>query len=170
MIIRAVNPDDAEAYLSMLLQLDNETNMMMFEPGERKDTPNQIRKKICHARSAGSLILIVENNHSIIGFLSAERGFAKRIRHSAYVVVGILSSHRGKGLGQQLFQALDQWAAENGIRKLELTVLSHNNAGVQLYKKMGYEIEGVKRMSMLVDGCFHDELYMGKIIKPNERL
>ena len=35
MIIRDIKIEDAEQFLSMMLALDNETKMMMLEPGER---------------------------------------------------------------------------------------------------------------------------------------
>lgn len=35
---------------------------------------------------------------------------------------------------------------------------------IKLNEKIRYEIEGTKRKSVLVDGKFYDEYYMGKII------
>ena len=34
--IRNIREDDGEKFLSMLIQLDNETKFMLYEPGERK--------------------------------------------------------------------------------------------------------------------------------------
>lgn len=42
--------------------------------------------------------------------------------------------------------------------------MSHNKAGVALYKKQGFEIEGTKRHSLLVNGQFVDEYYMAKLL------
>jgi len=166
MIIRSISLEDAEPYLAMLKQLDRETDMMMYEPEERSGTFCEMTRLIQDAESAGSLILVVEDENRLVGFLSAERGFANRIRHSAYIVVGILASHRGKGLGKRLFQELDHWAAKNQIGKLELTVLAHNQAGIRLYTSMGFKIEGTKKKSLFINGQYYDELYMGKIMNP----
>jgi RimJ/RimL family protein N-acetyltransferase len=51
-----------------------------------------------------------------------------------------------------------------GIQRLELTVRVDNAAAIHLYQRMGYEIEGTKRRSLLVDGEFVDELYMARLL------
>ena len=165
MIIRTALSDDAPAYLAMLHQLDHETDMMIYEPGERPDTVDALRSRITEAHSSGSLILLAEDEGSIVGFLTAERGFARRIRHSAYIVVGILACRRGQGLGRKLFEALDRWAEQQQIHKLELTVSVNNEPGIRLYTSMGYEIEGRKKHSLYLNDEFVDEWYMGKTLK-----
>ena len=43
-----------------------------------------------------------------------------------------------------------------------------NERALDLYKKMGFKIEGLKEKSMIVDGKYVDEYYMGKIIDIRE--
>lgn len=164
MIIRKIELDDAEKFLNMLKQLDNETNNMMFEPGERKTSIEEMKARIENINSTNSLILIAEEEQNIIGFLSAERGFANRIKHSCYIVIGILKSYRGQNIGTKLFEDLEKWALENNITRLELTVVVHNEVAIRLYKKRGFKIEGLKEKSLLVDGRYVDEYYMAKIL------
>lgn len=165
MIIRKIDIKDSEKYLKMLNQLDYETNTMMYEPGERKITVGEVRAKIINMSETKLLILVAEVNGDIVGFLSAERGFANRIRHSAYIVIGILKEYRGRKIGTELFKELDKWALENKISRLELTVMEHNEGAIRLYEKMGFCKEGLKRYSLKVDGVYINEYYMGKIIK-----
>lgn len=98
-----------------------------------------------------------------MGYLSAEKGSLNRIAHSAYIVVGILSEYRGKGIGTEFFRRLDIWAEEMKVSRLELTVICENSVAKHLYEKNGFEIEGIKRKSVLVDGKYLDEFYMVKI-------
>ena len=91
-------------------------------------------------------------------------GAYRRIRHVAYIVIGVLADYRHRGIGRACFEALDGWAADAGIRRLELTVQATNPAAIGLYRKAGFEIEGVRRDAMLVDGVLVDELYMAKIL------
>jgi len=42
--------------------------------------------------------------------------------------------------------------------------MTHNQAGVALYKKYGFEIEGTKKSSVFVNGVYVDEYYMAKIL------
>ena len=59
---------------------------------------------------------------------------------------------------------LDEWAGENGIVRLELTVECVNTGAKHLYEKNGFIVEGVRPKSMKVNGRFVDEYYMGKIL------
>ncbi|QQP13453.1 LD-carboxypeptidase [Lysinibacillus agricola] len=49
-------------------------------------------------------------------------------------------------------------------RDFTSSVMANNTAGVALYEKMGFEIEGTKRHSLYVDGEYMDEYYMSKLL------
>jgi ribosomal protein S18 acetylase RimI-like enzyme len=135
----------------------------MYEPDERKTTVNEMAEHIENISRSGSLMLIAESDNKIVGFLTAERGFAQRIKHSAYIVVGVLKDYSGFGIGNGLFEGLMKWSAENKITRLELTVMCHNERALGLYKKMGFTIEGVKHNSLIIDSKYVDEYYMAKL-------
>lgn len=63
-----------------------------------------------------------------------------------------------------MFDYMIQWAKKSQLHRLELTVIEHNEQAVHLYKKMGFEVEGVKRNSLLIDGQYVNELYMAKLL------
>ena len=161
--IRNIEAADSEKFLNMLKKIDKETNFMMYEPGERKTTTAEMAQRINESIMNSSLLIAAEVNSEIVGFLSADRGFANRIKHSAYIVVGILKEYRGQGIGTSLFSKLMEWAEMNEITRLELTVMTNNETAINLYKKFGFEIEGVKKNSMKVDGKYVDEYYMAKV-------
>lgn len=164
MDIRRIKIEDAKAFLQLLNQLDSETKNMMYEPGERPQNIASVTKRI-ESTSDGSMLLTgAFEGEEIIGFLSAERGDFKRNRHSAYIVIGILIKGRSRGFGSRLFEQLMDWAEEQGITRLELTVMCHNAAAIALYKKFGFEIEGTKRNSLRIDGEYVDEYYMGRLL------
>ncbi|GAE36015.1 acetyltransferase [Halalkalibacter akibai JCM 9157] len=50
------------------------------------------------------------------------------------------------------------------IHRLELTVVTRNEIGISLYQKMGFEIEGRKRDSLLINSEYVDEYYMSKLL------
>jgi RimJ/RimL family protein N-acetyltransferase len=135
----------------------------MFEPGERPQDISFLQNKISSCKEETGLLLCAEADGEIVGFLSAERGDFNRNRHSAYLVIGILKKGQSKGLGSRLFESLINWARQQQITRLELTVMCHNEAAIALYKKYGFEIEGTKRNSLIVDGKYVDEYYMGRL-------
>ncbi|WP_332888778.1 GNAT family N-acetyltransferase [Paenibacillus selenitireducens] len=67
-------------------------------------------------------------------------------------------------MGTNLFQRLEEWAITHNILRLELTVVIQNEAGVSLYKKMGFEIEGIKRNSLVINDTLFDQYFMSKLL------
>ncbi len=51
------------------------------------------------------------------------------------------------------------------LDRIELTVMTHNEAGIALYRRQSFEIEGVKKQSLLMDGQYVDEYYMAKLLE-----
>ena len=160
---RTLSVVDAEKFWGMMNQLDHETKYMLYEPGERTKDLAKIESVIRNSVEGDNFLLVAEADGRLVGYLSAEKGSLNRIAHSAYIVVGILSEYRGKGIGTEFFRRLDIWAEEMKVSRLELTVICENSVAKHLYEKNGFEIEGIKRKSVLVDGKYLDEFYMAKI-------
>ena len=165
MFIRPVRPDDAEQLLRLQLQLDQETQFMLFEPGERKTTVEEKRAQIKLVLSEDvSIIFIAEHEGLLVGYLMATGYTRKRIQHAMTLVIGILQAFIGQGIGTQLFVAMEEWARQRHLHRLELTVMTNNVAGIALYKKRGFEIEGTRRHAYVVDGQYVDEYHMAKLL------
>lgn len=150
-VIRAVREDDADAFWKMMSALDLETAFMMYEPGERTRDMGKVYSLIGKAVTGEDLLIVAEADGEIIGYLSAQRGMPRRIRHSAYIVTGIRQRYQDQGIGSRFFQQLDYWAEQQGVTRLELTVMCGNEHGKHLYEKNGFVVEGVKRNAMIVD-------------------
>ena len=165
MTIRAITENDSQQFLELCQSLDRQTQFMMLEPGERTTTVEEQCQRIRNIlASENQMIFVVEDGTRLVGYLGAFGGGYLRNRHSAYIVTGILQEYAGRGLGKQLFRALDTWATQHKLHRLELTVMCHNERAVHLYQKMGFEIEGTKRDSLQVDGRYIDEYYMAKLL------
>lgn len=166
MLIREIKLEDAEGFVSLVKEVEEDTDFMMMEAGERRISAEQQRKRIEQMKSGGnSTILLAEGEDGkLVGYLIVVGGDAKRVLHRGYLVIGILKEFRGQGIGTKLFSHLDEWAKEHYISRLELTVVTQNKMAVALYKKSGFEIEGIKRNSLLIDNVFYDEYYMAKLI------
>jgi RimJ/RimL family protein N-acetyltransferase len=165
MQIRHITLNDAEKFVKLILQVERETDFMLFEANERKLTLDQQRSKIeAIQKEENSTILIAEVEGNLVGYLVAIGGHARRNKHSVYLVIGILEQYRGKGIGTKLFTELEIWAREHKIHRLELSVITSNHAALSLYSKMGFQKEGIKRDSLLMNGHFVDEYYMSKLL------
>lgn len=168
MEFRNLRVEEAEAFWNMMNQLDNETDFMLYEPGERGKNGKSIKnleRMIESSISGENFLLIAEADHQIVGYILAEKGRLNRISHRAYIVVGIRECYRGNGIGTEFFKRLEGWAREQGIVRLELTVVCSNVIAKRLYEKNGFVVEGIKRKSMLINGTYVDEYYMAKILE-----
>ncbi|MCG7342597.1 GNAT family N-acetyltransferase [Sporosarcina sp. ACRSL] len=164
MKIRQVKPSDAEQLAELIKHVESTSDFMLFGPGESKLSVDQLRKRIESFGDDSSTILVSEDGGALNGYLMVNAGGANRNKHSAYLVIGIAQKYRGKGVGKALFEALDNWAKTCQLHRLELTVVKTNAAGIALYEKAGFQIEGLKKDSLLINGEYVDEYYMGKII------
>lgn len=166
MLIREVRPEDAENFICLIKQVEAEAKFMLMEAGERKTTHEQQRKQLelIKQQSNSTIFVAEQENGKLIGYLIAIGGSVKRTKHSAYLVIGILEDFRGRGIGTSLFQRVEEWAIDSRILRLELTVVTQNEAGLALYKKSGFEVEGTKRKSLMVDDEFYNEYLMSKLL------
>ena len=164
MTICELTKEHAQDFLKMQLQLDEETDDMLFEAGERPNDIERVYRNIEYTKEIGSVVLVAYQDGKCVGFALANRGTLNRVRHSAYLVIGILKDYQGMGIGNALFGALIERARDSNIKRLELTVRTANHAGIALYEKYGFEVEGVKRCAMLVNGEYVDEYYMARIL------
>ncbi len=73
-------------------------------------------------------------------------------------------SHQRMGLGTQLFEKIEEWAKDHQIYRLELMVMKHNQAAIALYQKMDFQVEGIKRDNLFLNGEWIDEILMAKIL------
>ncbi|WP_216827775.1 GNAT family N-acetyltransferase [Alkalihalobacterium elongatum] len=164
-MIRSISIYDAVRYGLFLKKLEEETNFLLLEVNERKTTKEHMEKMIdMFLKVKNSTILVAEKNGKLIGHILAKGGDANRNQHCVMIVIGILQEEAGKGVGKKLFHELENWAIHNEITRFELTVMTHNENALKLYKSVGFELEGTKRNSLKVNGEYVDEYYMSKLL------
>jgi RimJ/RimL family protein N-acetyltransferase len=162
--VRALEADDAEAYLELLNRIDRETKFLLWEPDERSITSSMLRERAQQSDRVDRVHLVAVAGGEIVGFLAAHRGPSRRVRHRADFAMGVRTEYQGQGIGRRLLAELDRWAAEVGLSRLELTVMAHNQRAIALYERAGFSHEGNKRAGIRVDGHPVDELVMGKLL------
>lgn len=75
--------------------------------------------------------------------------------HNCCVGLDILKDHRGKGLGYQAYQLmLDELLLHRNMDNVWLEVLETNEVGIALYKKLGFQQDGVLRNRVFRNGTY----------------
>lgn len=87
-----------------------------------------------------------------------------RQSHRGGLGMGCLPEFRGKGLGGRLLKAVLEHAKKFGLEKVELNVFTSNIPAIALYKKFGFEEEGLIKKYRKLDGQYFDCLAMGKFL------
>lgn len=165
MIIREIRTGDAKNFTDLIKKVESHADFMLMEDGERRTTPEQQKKQLERfEKQDNSTVFVAEDKDKLIGYIIAIGGTVKRTQHTVGLVIGILSEYRGKGIGSKLFNNITNWAEKHNLSRLELTVVKDNLAGVKLYKKHGFEIEGTKKKSLIINDIAYDEYYMAKLI------
>lgn len=166
MLIREITEADAAEFLNLCKQADAESEFLLFKEGERDTTAEEQRRSIeSFIKLDNSTIFVVEDQGALVGYLLARGGSALKNYHSVYLVIAILKSHCGLGIGTMLFTKLEEWARVRHITRLELGVMEMNLPALALYQKMGFEREGIKRQAFYMNGTYVDEYIMAKLLK-----
>ena len=120
----------------------------LFEAGERQKTLEQ-QKKYLKALLLNplSIGLVAELDEELGGYLFVIGESPRKKRHSRFMAMGVIKNHQEKGFGTLLLREAIKYCNENGVMRLELTVVHENDAAISLYKKHGFVIEGIKKNS-----------------------
>lgn len=109
-------------------------------------------------------VYYVINEDKVVGWCDVFPEENPRQSHRGGLGMGILPEFRGKGIGSQLLQKVIDHAKTFGLEKIELNVYTSNISAVALYKKFGFEQEGLIKKYRKLDGQYFDCLAMGKFL------
>jgi len=110
------------------------------------------------------LFLVAKDNNKVIGVLTLTRERFKKNRHVAQLGIAIRKGYRSMGIGTNLMDLSFQWAREKGIEKICLEVFSTNTVAINLYRKMGFYEECVRKKQFKIRGEYVDDIMMAKFL------
>ncbi|MGG1661625.1 N-acetyltransferase family protein [Brevibacillus sp. NRS-1366] len=162
--IRSANEKDAKELSALRMQIDGETENMDREKGEAFiDIPGFEQLIKTDTDSPRNIFLVAVALDRIVGFSRCEGVQLKRLSHKVEFGVCVLKDFWGYGIGKNLLQESVAWADSSGIKKMTLSVLETNDKAIKLYKKLGFEIEGIlKKDKLLSDGNYYNTIMMGR--------
>lgn len=162
-LLRHPTAQDAESILHHLVVTSGETDFMLRYPDEIKMTKqmeeNYLSKVENDPRSL-MICAIVDEKIVANGGINPV-GHCDRGKHRAIFGVSIQKDYWGLGIGKAITQALIFKAREMRYEQLELEVVANNKRGITLYKKLGFEVYGLRKKSFKYrDGHYEDEYLM----------
>ncbi|QHD01363.1 GNAT family N-acetyltransferase [Pseudomonas sp. S04] len=108
--------------------------------------------------------LVALHQGQVIGNIGLEQFSRIRRSHCANIGMGVAQAWQGQGLGSRLLATVldlaDNWM---NVQRVELTVYADNQAAIGLYRKFGFETEGLLRQYAVRDGVLVDALAMARL-------
>ena len=162
--VRSAAETDAEQLSKIRVQIDGETENMDREVGEGFIDTKGFQEIIkTDSEKTRNLFLVAEVHNRVVGFSRCEGSDLKRLSHKVEFGVCILKEFWGYGMGKSLLQQSINWADENEVKKIALQVLETNAKAIQLYKNLGFGVEGIlKNDKKLSDGKYYNTVVMGR--------
>ena len=157
LIIRPVLLQDAEALWTIARQ-EGVIETTMALPSLRLEQ----RMKSLSDLDEHDHYMVAERAGQVVGVAGLTVGTG-RVRHSGHLFAYVARQHQGQSIGTRLVQALldlaDQWLL---LRRVELTVLTENEGAKRLYERLGFVVEGCRKMSVISQGELKDEWLMAR--------
>lgn len=166
-VVRSASKQDAAAILELSSSVIGEEVYQLTSSSEFKMTIEAEEKWIeSHLANPNHIILVAEMNSRIVGLLDFSNGHRQRIAHTGEFGMSVEKTVRDQGVGSLLLKALIEWAAKNGtVEKLGLNVHSNNDRAIALYKKMGFEVEGIRKRDLKYgEDQYIDTVVMGRFV------
>ncbi|MCX8012109.1 MAG: GNAT family N-acetyltransferase [Desulfobacterota bacterium] len=161
--IRPAVIEDAEAIYDLLNKIGTEENTYFILESEER-SGEQIKGLIRRQVYNRSLILVAETSQELVGVLGLIGGIFNRISHVIEVGMAIKREFRKAGIGSTLLQEGISWARKRGYHRLELGVLATNQQAIFLYKKFGFQEEGIRKDRYRIADKWVDEILMAKLL------
>jgi ribosomal protein S18 acetylase RimI-like enzyme len=108
--------------------------------------------------------LVVPSEGGVVGWCDIVPKSRPVHAHVGVLGVALLPEFRGQGWGGRLMrQTLDR-ARAFGLHRVELTVREDNANAIALYRKIGFETEGLMRDAIKVDGVCENVVLMALLL------
>lgn len=162
--IRRAVESDAEALHEFMVDLVAERLPVLYRR-EAAPTVDEERDFIRRFDDAArSVFFVAIREGRVLGVLDFHGEKHAQAAHGGSFGMSVRATERGKGIGERLLRGLIDWAPTVGITRLELQVFANNARAIALYERMGFQVEGRRRMAVMVDGVAIDVLMMATLV------
>jgi RimJ/RimL family protein N-acetyltransferase len=115
---------------------------------------------------SNSLFLVAEFDNKLVGNINLDGNQRKIMHHTAVFGMGMHKEWQACGLGTALLKAAIDWAKNDSeLEILYLQVYAENQAGLALYRKMGFVEHGRIPNFFKQNNRYHDEISMHLLLK-----
>ena len=160
---KSLEAQDVAVFYAYQDKLGAQTNFTMQYPGRPK---KPVEKTIKQFDDPNQMNIGLWDNGVLVGVIGAAllRPDHPWVAHVCEFWIGLLQGYHNQGLGTQMMQVLEEWAKSKNVKRIEGRVRTGNRQGIALYLKCGFKIEGHHLHTALIDGQWHDEYTIAKLL------
>lgn len=165
-ILREPIESDAKEIIDFYNMVGGETSYLSFERGEYQlSEEGQINSINNINKSINNTMILAMRHSEIVGIGTISSNQKIKGRHVGELGIVIKEEFCNLGLGRIMMEYLIDWCKYNNItRKISLSVREDNPRAIALYKKCGFEVEGILKNETYLDGEFFNIVIMGLIL------
>ncbi len=161
-VVRPVGAGDIDRIVELYSAVADEGRWIGEEgPVDRDDVRRRWAERLRAGRSSAGVQLVADADGLVVG----QVGVDVAPYGVAYIGMYVDVDWRRRGVGTMLVEAAVSAARDAGCHKVGLQVWPHNQAARALYRKLGFEDEGVLRGHYpRRDGELWDAVVMGRLL------
>lgn len=161
-LIRPITLADAEGYHRALDAVARERQFLRLTEAPPLPSSSAF---IASNIETGNPHFVALIDDEVVGWCDICRDSSVGSQHVGSLGMGIVASHRGRGLGRLLIEAALNEASKS-FRRVELDVYASNRSAIVLYEKVGFAHEGRRIGAIHIGGLDQDILLMGRLFTP----
>ena len=136
--LRPITPEDTDAFVAFYSRVSDESKYYRFFAPYPTLSARDV-ERFTHVDLDRRVAFVLTLHDDIIGV----GRYDATSDDEAEVAFLVEDAHQGRGVGQLLLEHLAQAGRERGIKRFTADVLPSNNRMLQVFREMGYSVEGV---------------------------
>lgn len=164
-IIRAIEASDARSFIHLQEEIFQQTDFMYNMENELDLTVQQLRKDLVYWKQLKNRTILCCIVNGIFAGYAVIHGYKhSKAKHVATVHLAVKGEHQRQGIGSALMEAVERWSIQRDISRLEVSVMEHNACALNLFKKLGFQQEGIRQNAIKLNDNFINEYSLSKIL------
>ena len=164
--VRPLDAPDAAAFQALRLQgLAEAPSAFASSLEEEQDLPlDTVAQRLVPA--PGAVVHGAFSGTALVAVAGLAREARRKLAHKGFIWgVYVAPAWRRAGAGRLLLTTVLEAAARmDGLRQVNLGVNATNAAAIRLYESLGFTAFGREPANLWVDGTYHDELHMVRVL------
>jgi len=111
------------------------------------------------------MIFFATRKDKLIGMCGIRRGNSLKTAHSSTIWgVYVQQEWRGLRIAEGFITKCTEWAQEQGIKIIKLSVVTTNVSAIRCYARCDFKVYGIEPQAICSEGIIYDDLLMARII------